>query len=122
MKIKKNTGGYSHEIAEKYLDPNDDFIILQAERVNFFDNEKKVYTTDFSHFKITLTAADDSTEVFSIKIFDFDKKIGKFSVVKIEGLEACEVGRNVYFKAKNIDLKGKLNFNSYIKKGIFEND
>lgn len=122
MKIKKNNGGYSAEIAQKYLDPNDDFVILQVEKINIFDEKNKKYTDEYSHHKIAMTAADEDTEVFSIKIENIDEKIGKFSVVKIEGLEGCEVGRNVYFKAQKLDLKGKLNINSYVRKGIFENE
>lgn len=122
MKIKKTNGGYSADIAYKYLNPAQDFVILQIDKINFFDEITKKYTSNFSHFKIKLTAADEETEVFSLKIENFDEKITKFSVVKIEGLEGCEVGRNVYFRAKKLDLKGKLNLSSYQRKGIFEND
>lgn len=122
MKIKKTNGGYSREIAEKYLNPAQDFVVLEINKINIFDGEKKKYTENFSHFKITLIAADDATEVFFLKIENLAENIGKFSVVKIDGLEACEVGRNVYFRAEKLDLKGKLNLNSYVKKGIFENE
>lgn len=121
MKIRKrNTGGYSSELAEKYLKLDNDFVVLYFEKINKYDNDNNCYLDEYSHHKITITPVDDETEVFTLKLENFDEKITKFSVVKINDLQACEVGRNVYFKAKSFDLKGKLDLNSFVKKGIFQ--
>lgn len=99
MKAKK-TSGYSADLAKIYISDETRVLLLSTElqkQLKWVDGKP---TDEVTGYKILCGIPDD---YFFVK---FDKKVAlpKFgSLIKLKGLEACEVEKNVYFRAKNLE-------------------
>lgn len=102
MRIKLNSG-YSKEIASKYVNLEDDFLVVSNDVVPVyrFDNDLNKYTDEVVSYKIQVVQM--GSESFYVK-FNKKVKVKQLSNIKILELEACEVKNNVYFRA--VDVKG----------------
>lgn len=101
MRIR-NISGYSPQTASKYADIDAKFIILTTEpeeSVVWKDNQPTEVVNGYKYWFIQV----DGQEPFQVK---FKKKLQSISFldqVGLKHLEACEINRNVYFKADGID-------------------
>jgi hypothetical protein len=100
MKIKR-ISGYSKDVAKMYV-PNDEPIYCVSsqlsEQVKWQDGKP---TGEIAGYQAWFVAQD--TEPFKIKFSKQVKLPAMFTQVKLDDLEACEVGNQVYFRAKDIE-------------------
>lgn len=101
MKARRSSG-YSENLAKLYV-PIDITIYSLSEELNtqvkWIDGKP---TNDVTGYQCWFIAK--GTEPFKVK---FPTQIAlppMLSKVKLQNLEACEVGRNVYFRAKAIEV------------------
>lgn len=108
MKKKfSNNSGYSLETAKEYIDVNGEcFVVEDAQIVSKYDESERKYTDEFSHVKVKLVQKD--SEVFVVKI-EAKVEAKQGDIVTLKNVEACEIRRDVYFKAENIAKKGHVN-------------
>lgn len=100
MKIKSNAG-YSVEVANKYVDPKRTFVSLsiQLEAQQKWEDGRP--TGEIQGYRAWFV--QEGTEPFWVK-FPTKVKLPDFvGECRLQKLEACEVGRNVYFKASDIE-------------------
>lgn len=102
MKRKNRNHGYSTELAKDYLDDRIPIISLSTQT-------SKQYVWKDGHKTDTVSGyhawfVQQEVGPFKVK-FEREPKLPQFlSQVELVSLQACEVGNNVYFKAK--DIKG----------------
>lgn len=99
MKAKK-TSGYSADLAKIYISDKTEVLLLSTELQKQFKWVNGKPTDEVTGYKVLCGIPDD---YFFVK---FDKKVAlpQFgSIVKLAGLEACEVEKNVYFRAEGIE-------------------
>lgn len=108
MKKKfSNNSGYSLETAKEYIDVNGEcFVVEDAQIVSKYDESERKYTDEFSHVKVKLVQKD--SEIFVVKI-EAKVEAKQGDIVTLKNVEACEIRRDVYFKAENIAKKGHVN-------------
>lgn len=100
------SSGYSAETAEDYINVKDSFLVTEeAQKVNKYDESERKYSDEFSHTKLKLVQQDG--EVFTLKLEE-EAELKQGDIIHIEEIEACEVNRNVYFKAKKAIKKGHI--------------
>lgn len=98
----RNNSGYSSATASKYADVNGKFIVLTTqpeESVVWKDSQPTDEVNGYKYWFIQV----DGQEPFKVK---FKKKLQGISFldqVGLKQLEACEIQRNVYFKADGIE-------------------
>lgn len=107
MKKKFSTNsGYSLETAKEYIDVNGEcFVVEDAQIVSKYDESERKYTDEFSHVKVKLVQKD--SEAFVVKI-EAKVEAKQGDIVTLKNVEACEIRRDVYFKAENIAKKGHV--------------
>lgn len=100
MKAKTIKSGYNLETANKYIEENKPVRSLSTEldpQQNFVDGKP---TGEIVAYKAWFT--QEGVGPFVVK-FDTKIELPKYlSTVEFEGLMACEIKYNVYFKAINI--------------------
>ena len=100
------SSGYSAETAEDYINVKDSFLVTEeAQEVNKYDESERKYSDEFSHTKLKLVQQDG--EVFTLKLEE-EAELKQGDIIHLEEIEACEVNRNVYFKAKKAIKKGHI--------------
>lgn len=107
MKKKYNsTSGYSLETAKDYIDINGEcFVVEDSQTVSKYDESERRYTDEFSHVKVKLVQKD--SEAFVVKI-EAKVEAKQGDIVTLKNVEACEIRRDVYFKAETITKKGHV--------------
>lgn len=108
MKKKFTTNsGYSVETAKEYIDINGEcFVVEDAQIVFKYDESERKYTDEFSHVKVKLV--QKGSEAFVVKI-EAKVEAKQGDIVTLKNVEACEIRRDVYFKAETIAKKGHVN-------------
>lgn len=97
---KKFSAGYSKDIAKEYVDTNLPFAVLSTSLETQTKWENGENTGEVVGYKAWFI--QEGTEPFKVK-FPNAVKLPKFlAEVKFIDLKACEVQRNVYFKAKDL--------------------
>lgn len=100
MKTILRTKGYSKETASIYIKSNKEVYSLSTElepQQNFVDSKP---TGEIVAYKAWFT--QEGVEPFVVK-FDTKIELPKYlSTIEFEGLMACEIKYNVYFKAVSI--------------------
>jgi hypothetical protein len=100
------SSGYSAETAEDYINVKDSFLVTEeAQKVNKYDEVERSYTNEFSHTKLKLV--QQGGEVFTLKLEE-EAELKQGDIIHLEEIEACEVNRNVYFKARKAIKKGHI--------------
>lgn len=100
------SSGYSAETAEDYINVKESFLVTEeAQKVNKYDESERKYTEEFSHTKLKLVQKDG--EVFTLKLEE-EADLKQGDIIHLEEIEACEVNRNVYFKAQKAIKKGHI--------------
>ena len=101
MKIKR-TSGYSKDVAKLYI-PGDVFTYSLStdlsKQVKWIDGKPTNEVTGYQSWFIA-----EGTEPFKVKFTNKVELPAMFTKVKLQDLEACEVGSNVYFKANRIEV------------------
>lgn len=101
------SSGYSAEVAEDYVNVKESFLVIEeAQKVNKYDEAERRYTDQFSHTKLKLVQQDG--EVFTLKLEE-EAELKQGDIIHLEEIEACEVNRNVYFRAQKAIRKGHIN-------------
>lgn len=101
------SSGYSAETAEEYINVKESFLVTEeAQKVNKYDEVERKYVDEFSHTKLKLVQKDG--EVFTLKLEE-ESDLKQGDIIHLEEIEACEVNRNVYFKAQKAIRKGHVN-------------
>ena len=101
MKIKRNSG-YSEPTAKLYIDSHESIYSLSNEliaQVKWVDQKPTDEIIGYQAWFI-----GENTEPFKVKFTDRISLPPKFTKVKFQTLEECEVGNNVYFRAKGIEV------------------
>lgn len=97
---RKFNAGYSTATANIYINQDVPVISLSStvEPVNKWVNDKP--TDEVDHYSAWF--CQEGAEPFKVK-FENELSLPKFdSKVKLDDLEACEIGNNVYFRANGI--------------------
>ena len=100
MKATYKKNGYSKETASHYIKENKPVRILSIElepQQNFVDGKP---TGEIVAYKAWFT--QEGVEPFVVKFYTEIKLPKYLSTIEFEGLMACEIKYNVYFKASNI--------------------
>lgn len=97
---KKFAAGYSLEVAKEYVDVNLPFKVLSTKLDTQTKWENGENTGEIVGYKAWFI--QEGTEPFTVKFLNIVKLPKFLSEVKFKDLEACEVQRNVYFKAKDL--------------------
>lgn len=97
---KKFSAGYSEDIAKEYVDVNLPFKVLSTALETQTKWKNGENTGEVVAYKAWFI--QKGTEPFKVKFTDTVKLPKFLSEVKFTDLEACEVQRNVYFKAKGL--------------------
>ena len=101
------SSGYSAETAEDYINVKEPFLVTEeSQKVNKYDESERKYTEEFSHTKLKLV--QQNSEVFTLKLEE-EAELKQGDIIHLEKIEACEVNRNVYFKAQKAIRKGHIN-------------
>lgn len=102
MKIKSESG-YNAKVAEKFLDIQGQFHILSHEPIPKFRFEDDKVTDEVNGYSVSMVqeGLDESFEV-KFSVAPDLSNLSFLSAVKLSGLEGCEVGRNVYFRADKL--------------------
>ncbi len=103
MKIK-TTSGYSAETAAKFLSVKDNFYLLSTEvipKVKYDQDNKPTDEVTGYSVSVVQEGIDESFEVKFPSSPDLSY-LNFLAPVTLTGLEGCEVGANVYFKASGI--------------------
>lgn len=103
MKIK-TTSGYSAETAAKFLSVHDTFYLLSTEvtpKVKYDQDNKPTDEITGYSLSVIQEGIDESFEVKFSSRPDLSS-LNFLSPVTLLGLEGCEVGANVYFKASGL--------------------
>ena len=98
MKAKKSSG-YSSELANLYVPKDTEVVLLSTKLIKQVRWEDGKPTAEVSGYKALCGIPDD---YFAVKL---NKKVNLppfCSKIKFKGLEACEVEKNVYFRAEDI--------------------
>ena len=101
MKIKR-TSGYSKDVAKMYIPGNTFTYSLSTDlskQVKWIDGKPTDEVTGYQSWFIA-----EGTEPFKVKFTSRVELPAMFTKVKLQDLEACEVGNNVYFKANGIEV------------------
>lgn len=100
MKVR-NINTYSAQTAEKYINEEVEvFCISTAVRVlQKYDKDNKKYTDEVDGYSAFFVIAGD--EPFKVK-FAERQDLQFLQPCKFENLQAIEINRNVYFKAKKV--------------------
>ena len=101
MKIKR-TSGYSKDVAKMYIPGNTFTYSLSTDvskQVKWIDGKPTDEVTGYQSWFIA-----EGTEPFKVKFTNRVELPAMFTKVKLQDLEACEVGNNVYFKANGIEV------------------
>lgn len=99
MKAKQNSG-YSSEVANMYVPKDTEIVLLSTKPIKQMKWEDGKPTNEVIGYKILCGIPDD---YFTVK---FSKKVSLppfCSRIKFKGLEACEVEKNIYFRAEDIE-------------------
>lgn len=102
MRVKHNSG-YSESTAKLYIDSHQSIYSLSNEliiKVKWVDHKPTDEITDYQAWFI-----GEETEPFKVKFTDRISLPSQFTKIKFQALEACEVGNNVYFRAKGIEVE-----------------
>ncbi|QDW98244.1 hypothetical protein [Staphylococcus agnetis] len=100
MKIRNKKGGYSIRVAREYIDPSLPIYSLSTELEIQYRFDEKKPTNDISSYKAWFI--QEGLPPFTVKFIE-EVTLPTFqALVSFENLQACEVNRNVYFKADNI--------------------
>lgn len=100
------SSGYSAETAEDYINVKESFLVIEeSQKVSKYDEAERKYTNEFSHTKLKLVQKD--SEVFTLKLEE-EAELKQGDIILLEEVEACEVNRNVYFKAQKAIKKGHI--------------
>lgn len=100
MKTQKRKSGYSTNIAEQYINNKKPIYSLSTELEVQYKFEDGQPTEEINSYKGWFSQTD--LPPFQVK---FDNKISLpnyLSIIEFENLEACEIGYNVYFRAKSL--------------------
>lgn len=101
MKIKR-TSGYSKDVAKMYIPGNTFTYSLSTDlskQVKWIDGKPTDEVTGYQSWFIA-----EGTKPFKVKFTNRVELPAMFTKVKLQDLEACEVGNNVYFKANGIEV------------------
>ena len=102
MKIKPQhrKGGYSNHIAQQYVDLNSPIYLLsdELEPQQKYENNKP--TGEIVAYKAWF--GQKGLPPFQVKFTETPELPDYLSLVSFEGLMACEVNYNVYFKADGL--------------------
>lgn len=99
MKAKQSSG-YSADLAKLYLPEGTEVVLLSTKLAKQVKWDGGKPTDQVTGYKILCGMPDD---FFTVKL---SKKVSLptfCSRIKFKGLEACEVEKNVYFRAENIE-------------------
>ena len=99
MKAKR-TSGYSSDVAKMYIPEDTEIVLLSTKLVKQVEWNEGKPTDKVTGYKILCGLPDD---FFSVK---FNKKVDLppfCSRIKFKGLEACEVEKNMYFRAEDLE-------------------
>lgn len=100
MRISKKQNGYSEMIAKNYVNDAKPVYCLSAELIPQYEWVDSRPTTNIVGYSAWFTQED--LEPFKIK-FGAKVKLPEYlTKVELQGLEACEVRNNVYFRASGI--------------------
>ena len=103
--FKKVSGGYSAELANQLLEGVSNLTVVGSGLVPHYawDGESKSYTSDLESYSLTVGAP--AIEPFSVKLpVESDGDFSFGSHVRFDGLEACQVRADVYFKARSVKV------------------
>ncbi|MCT3585941.1 hypothetical protein EFR95_06240 [Lactobacillus amylovorus] len=101
MKIKRKSG-YSKDVATMYIPSDVSTYSLSTDlskQVKWLDGKPTDEVTGYQSWFIA-----EGTEPFKVKFTNKVELPAMLTKVKLQDLEACEVGNNVYFKAKGIEV------------------
>ena len=103
--FKKVSGGYSADLANQLLEGVSGLTVVGSGLVPQYvwDSEAKSYTDDLESYSLAVGAPE--VEPFSVKLPA--ESSGDFafgSHVRFDGLEACQVRTNVYFRARSVKV------------------
>lgn len=100
------SSGYSAETAEDYINVKESFLVIEeSQKVNKYDEEERKYKDEFSHTKLKLVQKDG--EVFMLKLEE-EAELKQGDIIQLKEIEACEVNRNVYFRAQKAIKNGHI--------------
>lgn len=97
---RKMSGGYSAQTVNNYLDLAKPIYSLSTEltpKYKWEDNRPTDQVTGYSAW-----FSQEGLDPFTIKFVDEVKLPKYLAKVDFEGLEACEVRNNVYFRAQSV--------------------
>lgn len=100
MKTRYKKGGYSAQTANEYIDNKQPIRSLSVELDKQFRFEDGKPTKDITGYKAWFT--QEGLPPFIVKFVDEPKLPAYMSAVRLDGLLACEVNYNVYFKADGL--------------------
>ena len=100
VKFQKRQGGYLTDLANNILDASKPIHSLSIELEPQFKFEDKQRTDEIVAYKGWFTQA--GLPPFEVKFENQVKLPSYLSVISFENIQACEVGYNIYFKAKDI--------------------
>ncbi|HEP1290484.1 TPA: hypothetical protein ACGOLK_000553 [Streptococcus pyogenes] len=100
FKLKSTKGGYTTQLANKIINPNQPIYSLSIElepQQRFEDNKP---TGEIIAYKAWFV--QEGQDPFQVKFEESIKLPAFLSMIQFDSLQACEVKYNVYFKAKSI--------------------
>ncbi|HHT7774692.1 TPA: hypothetical protein ACT2GI_001526 [Streptococcus suis] len=100
FKMKTTKGGYTTQLADKIIDPNQPIYSLSTElepQQRFEDNKP---TGEIIAYKAWFV--QEGQDPFQVKFEESIKLPAFLSLIQFDNLQACEVKYNVYFKANGI--------------------
>lgn len=101
MKIKR-TSGYSEELAKMYISSDESIYSLSVNldtQVKWINGKP---TDEVIGYQCWFIA--EGKEPFKVKFTNKVSLPSMFTKIKLQNLEACEVGNNVYFKASGFEV------------------
>lgn len=102
MTTKLKKGGYSTDIAKNYIDAKKPIYSLSIELEIQQRFENKQPTGEIGAYLAWFS--QEGLPPFTVKFHEAVSLPTYLSIVELTDLQACEVGYNVYFKAKDLKV------------------